>query len=113
MIFLYVQVIMRSAHTNPLGLLGCVSSLRQQPLILEELLEGAQQFDLELIRYTSLLGAEERRLCLEIAGSPLSLRHLSRVCIRHVSSVGLPSELIMIFNWCIVVCSLQKGNIYR
>lgn len=88
------EVIMKSPQTSPLGLLGCVSALRQQPLILEELLEGAQQFDLGLIRYTSLLGSEERRLCLEIAGSPLSLRHLSRVCIRHESATARPESVL-------------------
>ena len=76
---------MRSPQTSPLGLLNCISSLNQKPTILEELLEGAQQFDLKLIRHTSLLGSQERKVLVEVAQSPLSLRHLSRICLRHVS----------------------------
>lgn len=88
------EVIMKSPQTSPLGLLNCVSALSEQPLLLEELLEGAQQFDLGLIKYTSLLGKEERRLCLEVARSPLSLRHLSRICIRHETATARPESVI-------------------
>uniref|UniRef100_A0A6A7FR83 Ankyrin repeat and KH domain-containing protein mask-like n=1 Tax=Hirondellea gigas TaxID=1518452 RepID=A0A6A7FR83_9CRUS len=88
------DVIMKSPQRSPLGLLNCVSALSQQPLVLEELLEGAQKFDLELIRNTCLLGTQERRLCLEVAGSPLSLRHLSRICLRHEPATARPDSVL-------------------
>ncbi|KAF2368956.1 Ankyrin repeat-containing domain [Trinorchestia longiramus] len=88
------EVIIKSPQTSPLGLLGCLSSLREHPLVFEELLEGAQQFDLNLIRHTSLLGTEQRRLCLEVAGSPLSLRHISRICLRHDSATARPESVL-------------------
>ncbi|KAA0194229.1 Ankyrin repeat domain-containing protein [Hyalella azteca] len=88
------EVILKSSQTSPLGLLGCLSSLREHPLMLEELLEGAQQFDLHLIRHTSLLDTEQRRLCLEVAGSPLPLRHISRIAIRHDSATSRPESVL-------------------
>ena len=78
-------MIVRSPVTDPLGLLNCLSCLREHPRALEEILEAAETFDINKIRSTSLLGEEERRICLTVAKDPLALRHIARLRIRQVS----------------------------
>lgn len=87
------EVVMQSQSRDPRGLLNCLPNLTKRPDILIPLLEAAQRFDLTIIKHSSLIDNDQRKLYLKVGQSPLPLKHLSRVFLRQQLGDKLPVRI--------------------
>lgn len=61
-----LQVVMQSQSRDPRGLLNCLPNLTKRPDILIPLLEAAQRFDLTIIKHSSLIDNDQRKIYLKV-----------------------------------------------
>ncbi|KAK3869994.1 hypothetical protein Pcinc_024735 [Petrolisthes cinctipes] len=87
------EVVMQSQNRDPRGLLNCLPNLTKKPEVLITLLEAAHHFDLTIIKHSSLIDNEQRKIYLEVGQSPLPLKHLVRVFLRQDLGDKIPTRL--------------------
>ncbi|KAK4303667.1 hypothetical protein Pmani_024337 [Petrolisthes manimaculis] len=87
------EVVMQSQNRDPRGLLNCLPNLTKKPEVLITLLEAAHHFDLSIIKHSSLIDNEQRKIYLEVGQSPLPLKHLVRVFLRQDLGDKIPTRL--------------------
>ncbi|KAF2368955.1 Ankyrin repeat-containing domain [Trinorchestia longiramus] len=88
------QVVMLPPQQCPLGMVNCLYNVAKNREVMVELLEAAERFDVPLIRKTPLLvPSVHREFFLEVASSPPSMRHLTRVLIRKMMGHHKPSAV--------------------
>ncbi|XP_050726814.1 ankyrin-1-like isoform X2 [Eriocheir sinensis] len=87
------EVVMQSQSRDPRGLLNCLPNLTKRPDVLIPLLEAAQRFDLTIIKHSSLIDNDQRKLYLKVGQSPLPLKHLTRVFLRQELGDKLPCRI--------------------
>ncbi|XP_069939287.1 ankyrin repeat domain-containing protein 65 isoform X2 [Cherax quadricarinatus] len=59
------EVVMQSQNRDPRGLLNCLPNLTKRPDVLITLLEAAQRFDLAIIKHSSLIDNDQRKIYLK------------------------------------------------
>ncbi|XP_042222583.1 transient receptor potential channel pyrexia-like isoform X3 [Homarus americanus] len=87
------EVVMQSQNRDPRGLLSCLPNLTKTPDVLITLLEAAQRFDLSIIKHSSLIDNDQRKIYLKVGQSPLPLKHLVRVFLRQELAEKLPTRI--------------------
>ncbi|XP_071529684.1 ankyrin repeat domain-containing protein 61-like isoform X1 [Panulirus ornatus] len=87
------EVVMQSQNRDPRGLLNCLPNLTKRPEVLITLLEAAQRFDLSIIKHSSLIDNDQRKIYLKVGQSPLPLKHLVRVFLRQELGDKIPLRI--------------------
>lgn len=87
------EVVMQSQNRDPRGILNCLPNLTKKPDVLIPLLEAAQRFDLNIIKHSSLIDNDQRKIYLKVGQSPLPLKHLARVFLRQELGDKLPVRI--------------------
>ncbi|XP_069939291.1 ankyrin-1 isoform X5 [Cherax quadricarinatus] len=87
------EVVMQSQNRDPRGLLNCLPNLTKRPDVLITLLEAAQRFDLAIIKHSSLIDNDQRKIYLKVGQSPLPLKHLVRVFLRQELGEKIPLRI--------------------
>ncbi|XP_045131002.1 ankyrin repeat domain-containing protein 50-like isoform X1 [Portunus trituberculatus] len=87
------EVVMQSQSRDPRGMLNCLPNLTKRPDVLIPLLEAAQRFDLNIIKHSSLIDNDQRKIYLKVGQSPLPLKHLARVFLRQELGNKLPVRI--------------------
>ncbi|XP_042232022.1 uncharacterized protein LOC121872949 [Homarus americanus] len=87
------KVVMQSQNRDPRGLLNCLPNLTKTPDVLITLLEATQRFDLSIIKHSSLIDNDQRKIYLKVGQSPLPLKHLVRVFLRQELAEKLPTRI--------------------
>lgn len=84
------EVVMQSQNRDPRGILNCLPNLTKTPDVLISLLEAAQRFDLAIIKHSSLIDNDQRKIYLKVGQSPLPLKHQTRVFLRQELGSKMP-----------------------
>ncbi|XP_042877239.1 ankyrin-1-like isoform X1 [Penaeus japonicus] len=84
------EVVMQSQNRDPRGILNCLPNLTKTPDVLISLLEAAQRFDLAIIKHSSLIDNDQRKIYLKVGESPLPLKHLARIFLRQELGDKMP-----------------------
>nr|XP_045609997.1 poly [ADP-ribose] polymerase tankyrase-2-like isoform X3 [Procambarus clarkii] len=87
------EVVMQSQNRDPRGLLNCLPNLTKRPDVLIPLLEAAHRFDLAIIKHSSLIDNDQRKIYLKVGQSPLPLKHLVRVFLRQELAEKIPLRI--------------------
>lgn len=77
-----VRVIMKTQYRDPDGLLNCLMNIIDQPNILKLLIGATEEFDICMIKRNSHLSAEQKRMLLETACKPITLKSQTRALFR-------------------------------
>ncbi|XP_027211623.1 ankyrin repeat domain-containing protein 65 isoform X4 [Penaeus vannamei] len=87
------EVVMQSQNRDPRGILNCLPNLTKTPDVLISLLEAAQRFDLAIIKHSSLIDNDQRKIYLKVGQSPLPLKHLARIFLRQELGDKMPVRI--------------------
>lgn len=91
------RVVMKTQFRDPDGLLNCFNNITDKNQILETLVGAAEEFDPCMIRRNSYLTPDQRKLLLDQASVPLTLKAQSRAFFRKLFGRSLPESVPNLF----------------
>lgn len=76
------KVVMKTQFRDPHGILNCLQNLIPYPKLLATLLEAAEGFDLCMIKRSSFLTQNQKKVLISMATQPIPLMHQCRLFLR-------------------------------
>lgn len=83
------KVVLKTQHRDPLGILSHLGNAVRQPRVLWALLDAAESFDSCMIRRSQQLPDLEKQVVMNMARTPLTLKHQARLFLRKHLGTGL------------------------